>query len=154
MNMNFELYEGGEVEWTRGRVHVTLNKHCHLFFSRRAVEALSVTPRGDAPAGAPGATPRGDAPAGNAAGCEAVALLFDKRHKVIGVMSARPGQKHSYTLRAKRGMGGARLITAKGFCKTYGIATRETIAFPDAAVNRDGVLVLDLQKVVAVSRRQ
>ena len=139
MNMNFELYEGGEVEWTRGRVHVTLNKHCHLFFSRRAIEALTATPRGDAPAGTP-------------ARCEAVALLFDKRQKVIGVMPARPGQKHSYTLRAKRGMGGARLITAKGFCKTYGIATGETIAFEGASVNRDGVLMLDLQKVTAVGR--
>jgi hypothetical protein len=108
MNMNFELYEGGEVEWTRGRVHVTLNKHCHLFFSRRAIEALG--------------------------GCEGVALLFDRRPKVIGVMPARPGQKHSYTLRAKRGMGGARLITAKNFCKTYGIATAETIAFEGASV--------------------
>ena len=123
---NFELYEGGEVEWTRGRVHVTLNKHCHLFFSRRAVEELG--------------------------GCEGVALLFDKRLKVIGVMPARPGQKHSYRLRAKRSAGGARWITAKGFCKTYGIATRETIAFQGAAVNRDGVLVLDLQKVVAAGR--
>ena len=126
MNMNFELYEGGEVEWTRGRVHVTLNKHCHLFFSRRAVEELG--------------------------GCEGVALLFDKRLKVIGVMPARPGQKHSYRLRAKRGMGGARLITAKGFCKTYGIATAETIAFEGASVNRDGILMLDLQKVTAVGR--
>ena len=124
--LNFELYEGGEVEWTRGRVHVTLNKHCHLFFSRRAIEALG--------------------------GCEGVALLFDKRQKVIGVMPARPGQKHSYRLRAKRGMGGARLITAKGFCKTYGIATKVTVAFQGATVNRDGILMLDLQKVVAVGR--
>lgn len=127
MNMNFELYEGGEVEWTRGRVHVTLNKHCHLFFSRRAVEALG--------------------------GCDGVALLFERRQKVIGVMPARPGQKHSYRLRAKRGMGGARLITAKNFCKTYGIATGETIAFEGASVNRDGVLMLDLQKVSSVGRK-
>lgn len=49
-------------------------------------------------------------------------------------------------------MGGARVITVKGFCRNYGIATAETLAFREAAVNRDGVLVLDLQKVMPVGR--
>ena len=139
MDMNFELYEEGPAEWTRERVHVTLSKDFHLFFNRWAVEALS-TPRGDAPAGAPGGR------------CEGVALLFDRRRQVIGVMPASLGKKHVYRLRQKRGMGEARVISVRGFCRKFGIKPAETVAFTAAAVNRDGILMLDLQKVTTVGR--
>ena len=128
MDVNLELYEEGPVEWTRERVHVTLSKDFHLFFNRWAVAALGE-------------------PAG-------VALLFDRRRKVIGVMPAALGKKHVFRLRAKRGMGAARVISAKGFCKHFGIRPPETIAFADAKVNRDGILLLDLQKVLPVKRQQ
>ncbi len=32
MEANFELFEEGQVEWARARVHVTLNKDCRMFF--------------------------------------------------------------------------------------------------------------------------
>src|SRR5687767_1908179 len=102
MDMNFELYEEGPVGWTRERVHVTLWKDGHLFFNKWAVAALGITttPLGDAPAGAPGR------PAG-------VALLYDKRRQVIGVMPAEWGRKHFHPLRTKKGMGGARIVNAR-----------------------------------------
>ena len=126
MDMNFELYEEGPVGWTRERVHVTLGKDGHLFFNRWALEAI-----------------------GNPDG---VALLFDKRRQVIGVMPAALGKKHVFRLRAKKGMGAARVINAKGFCRKFGIQPPETVAFTSAAVNRDGILLLDLNEVAAVGR--
>ena len=126
MDMNFELYEEGPAEWTRERVHVTLSKDFHLFFNRWAVEAL----------GRP----------------DGVALLFDKRHKVIGVMPASLGKKHVYRLRQKRGMGEARVISVRGFCRKYGLKPAETVAFTAATINKDGILMLDLNKVSVVGR--
>lgn len=138
MDMNFELYEEGPVEWTRERVHVTLSKDFHLFFNKWALESL-FTPRGDAPAGAPRRP-------------EGVALLYDRRRSVIGVMPASLGKRHTYRLRQKKGMGDALVISVKGFCRHYGLKPAETVAFTGATVNRDGILVLDLQKVTAVGR--
>ena len=72
MNLDLELFEEGEVGRSRDRVHVTLSGDGHIYFSGRAVEAL----------GRP----------------EGVALLFDRRHKVIGVMPSALNTLHGPTL--------------------------------------------------------
>lgn len=128
MELNFELYEEGPVGWTRERVHVTLGKDFHLFFNKWALEALGE-------------------PAG-------VALMFDRHRQMIGVMPAAPGKKHVFPLRKKKGIGDARVISVKGFCRHYGIKTVETVAFADAKVNRDGILILDLQKASSAGRKR
>ena len=140
MNLDLELFEEGEVGRSRDRVHVTLSGDGHIYFSGRAVEAL-FTPRGDAPAGAP------DGP-------KCVALLFDRRHKVIGVMPSAPDRKHSYRLRTKRGMGAGRVIGAKNFCAHYEIKPAETVWFPKAFVNKDGVLLLELHEAASGGRKK
>lgn len=124
MDVNFELFEEGQVERTRERVHVTLNKECKMFFNARALEAL----------GEP----------------DGVALLFDRRRQVIGVMPSALNRKHAYRLRPKDRVSRSRVITAKNFCRHYSINPSETLAFPAASVNKDGVLVLDLQTVEKV----
>lgn len=121
MEADFELFEEGEVGRTQDRVHVTLGKDGRIYFSRKALEAL----------GRP----------------EGVALLFDKRRQVIGVKPADVGRKHAFRLRTKLNMGEGRVISAGNFCRHYGIKTPETVAFPAASVNRDGILVLDLRTV-------
>lgn len=124
MDVNFELFEEGQVERTRERVHVTLNKECKMFFNARAVEAL----------GEP----------------DGVALLFDRRRQVIGVMPSALNRKHAYRLRPKDRLSRSRVITAKNFCRHYSINPPETLAFPAASVNKDGVLMLDLHGAKAV----
>ena len=127
MNLDLELFEEGEVGRSRDRVHVTLSGDGHIYFSGRAVEAL----------GRP----------------EGVALLFDRRHKVIGVMPSALDRKHSYRLRTKRGMGAGRVIGAKNFCAHYEIKPAETVWFPKAFVNKDGVLLLELHEAMSASRK-
>src|SRR5687768_4469163 len=124
MDLNFELFEEGEVGRSRDRVHVTLGKDYHIYFSRKAVEALG--------------------------GCEGVALMFDRRRQVIGVMPADVERNHSYRLRKSKISGAGRRINAKNFCRHFGLQPAETVAFYDAKVNRDGVLVLDLNAAAAV----
>lgn len=126
MEVDFELFEEGQRGRTRDRVHVTLGKDYHIYFSGKAVEAL----------GRP----------------DGVALLFDRRRKIIGVMPSALNREHAFELRKKRNMGAGRVISAKNFCEHYEIVPTETVAFPQAEVNRDGVLVLDLQKASSVKR--
>jgi hypothetical protein len=128
MNLDLELFEEGEVGRSRDRVHVTLSGDGHIYFSGRAVEAL----------GRP----------------EGVALLFDRRHKVIGVMPSALDRKHSYRLRTKRGMGAGRVIGAKNFCTHYEIKPAETVWFPKAFVNKDGILLLELHEAASASRKK
>lgn len=98
-----------------------------MFFNRRAVEAL----------GEP----------------DGVALLFDKRKKIIGVMPSALTRKHAYRLRPFSRGSRSKRITIKNFCRHHGLQPSETLAFPSAAVNRDGIMVLDLQNVKAVKGR-
>jgi hypothetical protein len=126
MDVNLELYEEGPVEWARERVHVTLSKDYQLFLNRWALAAL----------GEP----------------EGVAVLFDKRLQVIGVMPAALGRRHVFPLRRRTRSEKGRVITVKGFCRKFGIRPSETIAFTTAKVNRDGVMLLDLNQVAAVGR--
>ena len=118
---DFQLYEPGQVVVTREVVHVTLNKACRIFFNPKAVEAL-----------------------GNPDG---VALMYDARRQVIGVLPSALNRPHAYRLRIKdRGYRG-RVITAKNFCRHHDIKPEGTLTFPSARVNKDGILILDLQDV-------
>ena len=128
MDANFELFEEGQVELTRERVHVTLNGACRLFFNARALGAL------------------GDP--------DGVALLFDRQRQIIGVMPAALNRKHAYRLRHREGASHSRVITVKNFCRHYAIKPEGTLAFPSASVNKDGILMLDLQQAEAVTRQR
>ena len=98
MEPNFELFEEGERPQAASGVHVTLNKECKLFFNRLAVEAL----------GEP----------------DGVALLFDKRKKIIGVMPSALTKKHAYRLRPFSRGSRSKRITIKNFCRRYGLQPR------------------------------
>jgi hypothetical protein len=125
VDFNFELYEDGQVERSRDRVHVTLNKECRIFFNARALEALG--------------------------GPDGVALMYDVRRKAIGVMPSL-NRKHAYRLRVKDPRTRGRVITARNFCRHYEIKPEETLEFPEASVNKDGILVLDLHTVKKARR--
>jgi len=124
MEANFELFEEGQVVGTRGRVHVTLNKECKLFFNATAVEALG--------------------------GPDGVALFFDKRKKIIGVMPTALNRSHAFRLRQQFRGSRSRVITMRNFCRRYDLKPTETLAFPNASINKDGIMVLDLQDVRVV----
>lgn len=127
MQANFELFEEGQRERTGGRVRVTLNRDCRMHFNGRALEAL----------GAP----------------DGVALLYDRRRQIIGVMASALNRPHAYRLRDQNRGTKGRVITARNFCRHYDINPVESIAFPDAAVNKDGILMLDLQQAASCGQK-
>lgn len=79
--------------------------------------------------------------------------MYDRRRQVIGVMPAALDREHTYRLRHKHRSSDGRAITARNFCRHYEIRPSETLIFPKAAVNRDGVLILDLQTVQGAGRQ-
>ena len=120
-NFEFQFWEPGQVVRTREIVHVTLNKDCQLYFNARALEAL----------GEP----------------DGVSLMYDPKRQVIGVLPSALNRSHTYRLRKKQRDLSGRTISAKNFCKFHNIQPGETVAFRSARINKDGVMILDLQDV-------
>ena len=127
MTVDFEIFEAGPVVKDTDRVHVTINKLGHIFLNRRMLEAL----------GEP----------------DAVTLMYDRRRSIIGVMPSPLHRSHAFPLRRKdRKTSRGRMVHANNFCKHYSIRPTETLAFLSPVVNKDGILVLDLNDVRSVKK--
>lgn len=127
MQYNWQDFEDGQPYGTANRVHVTINQEGKIFFNKLAVAAL----------GSP----------------DGVSLMYDSRQSVIGVKASPLNQRSSYLLRKKQKKYGGLVITAKNFCKRFGIYPTETLAFTAAEVDKDGILILDLNEVKSVGKR-
>ena len=80
-------------------------------------------------------------------------LLFDRANRTIGLKAARLGvDKNAY--RAGR-QGDAshkhRTIFVRPFCVEFGIAVEKTVVFQNCEIDRDGVLILDLNNVNTIT---
>ena len=128
MELKFELYEDGPVHDAGRRGHVTIRANGQIFLNRIVVEKF----------GSP----------------DAVALMYDSRNRVIGIKPTRPGQKHAFRLRrsySSRSLG--RQIAAIPFLRHHKILPTEAIGFLAPTVNRDGILLLDLNETYIVAPR-
>lgn len=127
MERNWEFFEQGPVEQHSQRIHVTINKRGNFFLNRRAVEAL----------GEP----------------ELVALMYDRRRSTIGIAPAPPGRHNAFRLKRKELLrSGGRVLYASNFCRFYAIQPDETLTFTAAEIDKQGVLVLDLNEVKSVRK--
>ena len=127
MNADFEIFEAGPVVKNTDRVHVTINKLGHIFLNRRTLEGL----------GEP----------------DAVTLMYDRRRSIIGIMPSPLHRSHAYPLKRKDARTSrGRMVHAKNFCRHYAINPTETLAFLSPEVNKDGILVLDLNDVRSVKK--
>lgn len=72
---------------------------------------------------------------------EAVELLYARKERIIGIRAADPEQAHAYPTRKPKG-GLARLVSAAGFLKHYGIGVDRLMHYPATMV--DGILSVDL----------
>lgn len=85
---------------------------------------------------------------------EAVLLMYDRRHKTIGITGCPAGQREAYRVNHKGPVNfKGRQIYARPFCKDFGINPSETLVFTDATVNKDGILLLDLNAVKATTKK-
>ena len=127
MELQFIEFEQGPREQTTDRIHVTITRRGEIFLNRRALEAL----------GEP----------------DSVALLYDQRHSTIGIRRVPLSQKNGFRLRPKQKEGAGRVIYAANFCRHFHISPGETYCFLDAAVNKDGILVLNFHAAAPVRRK-
>lgn len=125
MDVDLELYEEGPVHDSGKHPHVTIRKNGQIFLNRKALEKL----------GPP----------------DAVALLYDAKRRIIGIQPTPPNRKHAFRLR-RSGRSLARQIAAVGFLRHHKILPTEALGFLDPKLNRDGVLLLDLNETYAVTR--
>ena len=82
---------------------------------------------------------------------DAAVLLFDKLNSKIGLMPSHNRVENAYPLQSK-GKHRHRVLRANRFCRHWGIKVDRTIEFPNAQINDDGVLVLDLKTTNAIGK--
>lgn len=127
MDWNWEDFDNRPVITADNTIRVSINTRGYIYFSRGAWAAL----------GEPAA----------------VSLMYDRRRSTIGVRPADPADPKAYRLRRKdRDRTRSRIIAAGNFCRNFGVRPDETLAFTDAALDKSGVLVLDLNEVKPAQR--
>lgn len=127
MEFTWEEFAHPPVEANTKRIHASINKRGNLFLNRHAIAAISNPDR--------------------------VTLMYDRRRLTIGIKSANPGSPYSFRLRSKdKERGSSRMIYAANFCRFYHICPDETLAFTDARVDANGILILSLNDVISVKR--
>jgi len=126
MITQWEEFQSGPTKPLDKRKHVTLNKKNTILLCGNIYEDL----------GSP----------------KAVALYFDKMNNLIGLCPTSPDRKNAFPVIAQ-GHGRHRLIRATPFCKHHKIRVERTVVFPDAQIDDEGLLRLDLQTSYEVVRR-
>ena len=81
-------------------------------------------------------------------------LLFDRANRTIGLKAARLGvDKNAYRVSQKKsGLNKNRTIFVRPLCVEFGIAVEKTVVFQNLEIDRDGVLILDLNNVNTITR--
>ena len=84
-------------------------------------------------------------------GAEAFLVLYDSANNTIGLKPTTPRTRNAYPA-AKSGRHGGRRVNAYRLITEYGLHIKDTLDFPDAEIDLDGVLVLNL-RTATVSKR-
>ncbi len=108
-----------------GGIYATMNPGGHIFISLRTFELMG--------------TPDG------------FHLLYDKANATIGVKPTRKIMKNAYPALCRSGHGG-RVIRAYSFIQEFGIRLHETVRFPEAEIDDDGILILDLRRTASCAK--
>ena len=83
---------------------------------------------------------------------QACLLLYDRESRTIGLKPARTSvEPNAYPLRS-RGRHGGQIIRGYRLCREFGIHMFETVKFPRAEIDRDGILLLDLNHTRTAAR--
>ncbi len=84
-------------------------------------------------------------------GSAAYQLLYDPANNTIGLKPSTPLTRNAYPA-AKYGRHGGRRINAYRLLTECGLVIKETLEFPDAEIDLDGILILNL-RTARVSNR-
>lgn len=82
---------------------------------------------------------------------EAFNVLYDKANNAIGLKPTVPKLRNAYPA-AKSGRHGGRRVNAYRLLMEHGLCIDDTLFFPDAEIDTDGILILNL-RTAEVSKR-
>jgi hypothetical protein len=105
-------------------LHVTLNRRGYIVMNRTTHKRLGMP--------------------------KAVLLLYDRVNHRIGVRAANPGHRNAFKLGPKAH--GAKIVRAYRLLAEKGIDLPDTVQFPDARIDDDEVLILDLRSARVSNR--
>jgi hypothetical protein len=71
-------------------------------------------------------------------------LLYDRANNTIGLKPTSVSMRNGYPAH-KSGRHGGRRVSAYRLLKEHGLVVKETLEFPDAEIDEDGILVLNLR---------
>ncbi len=128
MQYNWEAHFAEPGPNSRDRIRVTLNDKGRFYLNPTAMKAL----------GEP----------------DAVQVLYDRKQATVGLIRTPIDKPGSYRLKRKGDSSpNGRVLHALSFCRKYRIQPKSVVMFTDAKVNKDGILILDLNQVATVSRK-
>lgn len=127
MKMQWEVFEGKQYQRTsRNEPRVTLGAKGTFYLNGAAYDELERPP--------------------------AVEFLYEGNARVIGLRPVDP-QKHNAFVIKHHGKGGNyKRISAASFCSHHRLKFKRTLLFENAEVDHEGVMHLDLNKSIEVSR--
>lgn len=82
---------------------------------------------------------------------KAFLLLYDGVNNRIGLKPTGAGIRNAFPA-GKSGRHGGRLIRAFRLLTEFGIHVKETLQFPDAEIDHDGILILDMRSARVSAR--
>jgi hypothetical protein len=80
-----------------------------------------------------------------------VELMFDKRRRAIGIVKCTPAFESGFEVKDKSGARG-KIIHASSFCMHFAIRMERTVLFNDIVLDDNGMMILYLDTVTAVTR--
>lgn len=121
MELQWEIFEDGPAVQSTEQIHVTINRRGNLYLNGRTLAAM----------GEP----------------DAVVMMYDRRQQTIGIQRSPLDRRNAYRLRCKDRDNKGRVLYAANFCRHYHIKPDQTLAFTNAEVDKNGVLVLSMHEV-------
>lgn len=80
-----------------------------------------------------------------------VELMFDKRRRAIGIVKCAPTFESGFEVKDKSGARG-KIVQASSFCMHFSIRMERTALFNDIVLDDNGMMILYLDTVTAVTR--
>jgi hypothetical protein len=81
---------------------------------------------------------------------EAVVLLYDRSTRTIGVRRSRLDMPNAILVHTRHARYN-RVFRSKKFLEKHGLEFKQTMQFPTAEIDTDGVLILNLKEMVAAA---
>lgn len=81
---------------------------------------------------------------------EAVVLLYDRDTRTIGIRRSRLEVKNAIAVHTRHERYN-RVFRSRKFLEKHGIQLKQTMQFPTAEIDTDGVLILNLKEMVAAT---